>query len=192
MSGSFKPTNSSDLDTPGLDTLATAATLGEVGNQSGATTCAAPTTRHPRHRPGCSCIVCIQPPSGKGPKHNPACTCNVCMTVKRRFKTLMMRKKKRQSEREEAEANTSNKKIGWSNKEEFEGSNPFRVENDLGADYSRSIIEKLEVNVELTFSFLVSKSTLYSLLFFIKQTTRLNSLDKESPEAKDLLDIIYE
>lgn len=104
----------------------------------------------------------------------------------------MMRKKKRQSEREEAEANTSNKKIGWSNKEEFEGSNPFRVENDLGADYSRSIIEKLEVNVELTFSFLVSKSTLYSLLFFIKQTTRLNSLDKESPEAKDLLDIIYE
>nr|CAD1841850.1 unnamed protein product [Ananas comosus var. bracteatus] len=146
LSGSFKPTNSSDLDTPGLDTLATAATLGEVGNQSGATTCAAPTTRHPRHRPGCSCIVCIQPPSGKGPKHNPACTCNVCMTVKRRFKTLMMRKKKRQSEREEAEANTSNKKIGWSNKEEFEGSNPFRVENDLGADYSRSIIEKLEAS----------------------------------------------
>ncbi|KAG6736797.1 hypothetical protein POTOM_060309 [Populus tomentosa] len=38
-------------------------------------------------------------PSGKG-KHKPTCTCNVCMTVKRRFKTLMMRKKKRQSERE--------------------------------------------------------------------------------------------
>lgn len=57
------------------------------------------TTKHPRHRPGCSCIVCIQPPSGKG-KHNPTCTCNVCMTVKRRFKTLMLRKKKRQSEHE--------------------------------------------------------------------------------------------
>ncbi|KVI03255.1 B3 DNA binding domain-containing protein [Cynara cardunculus var. scolymus] len=60
---------------------------------------AAITTKHPRHRPGCSCIVCIQPPSGKG-KHNPTCTCNVCMTVKRRFKTLMLRKKKRQSEHE--------------------------------------------------------------------------------------------
>lgn len=59
----------------------------------------ATTTKHPRHRPGCSCIVCIQPPSGKG-KHKPTCTCNVCMTVKRRFNTLMMRKKKRQSERE--------------------------------------------------------------------------------------------
>ncbi|KAL1804585.1 hypothetical protein ACET3Z_027653 [Daucus carota] len=59
----------------------------------------ATTTRHPRHRPGCSCIVCIQPPSGKG-KHNPTCTCNVCMTVKRRFKTLMLRKKKRQSDLE--------------------------------------------------------------------------------------------
>lgn len=57
------------------------------------------TTKHPRHRPGCTCIVCIQPPSGKG-KHKSTCTCNVCMTVKRRFKTLMLRKKKRQSERE--------------------------------------------------------------------------------------------
>ncbi|KAG5248344.1 B3 domain-containing transcription repressor VAL [Salix suchowensis] len=66
---------------------------------SQSTTAVATTTRHPRHRPGCSCIVCIQPPSGKG-KHKSTCTCNVCMTVKRRFKTLMMRKKKRQSERE--------------------------------------------------------------------------------------------
>ncbi|XP_024981188.1 B3 domain-containing transcription repressor VAL2-like isoform X1 [Cynara cardunculus var. scolymus] len=59
----------------------------------------AATTKHPRHRPGCSCIVCSQPPSGKG-KHKPNCTCNVCMTVKRRFKTLMLRKQQRQSERE--------------------------------------------------------------------------------------------
>ncbi|KAL6508096.1 hypothetical protein OROGR_024291 [Orobanche gracilis] len=59
----------------------------------------AATTKHPRHRPGCSCIVCIQPPSGTG-RHNPTCICNVCMTVRRRFNTLMMRKKKRQSERE--------------------------------------------------------------------------------------------
>ncbi|KAL4342888.1 hypothetical protein HN51_061202 [Arachis hypogaea] len=82
----------------GLDALASAAVLGDnlvdpVESSAGAT------TRHPRHRPGCSCIVCIQPPSGKG-RHKPTCTCNVCMTVKRRFKTLMLRKKKRQSERE--------------------------------------------------------------------------------------------
>ncbi|KAK9092363.1 hypothetical protein Syun_027274 [Stephania yunnanensis] len=57
-----------------------------------------PTTKHPRHRPGCTCIVCIQPPSGKGPKHRETCTCNVCSTVKRRFRTLMERRGKRQPE----------------------------------------------------------------------------------------------
>lgn len=88
-----------DCEPPsGLDALATAAVLGDnLGNLAEPSVGA--TTRHPRHRPGCSCIVCIQPPSGKG-KHPPNCKCNVCMTVKRRFKTLMLRKKKRQSERE--------------------------------------------------------------------------------------------
>ncbi|GAB2264304.1 hypothetical protein Droror1_Dr00026438 [Drosera rotundifolia] len=57
------------------------------------------TTKHPRHRPGCTCIVCIQPPSGKG-KHSPDCICSSCQTVKRRFKTMMLRKKQRQSEQE--------------------------------------------------------------------------------------------
>nr|BAC20873.1 VP1/ABI3 family regulatory protein-like protein [Oryza sativa Japonica Group] len=75
----------------GLDTLANLAILGE-----GESLPSQPTTRHPRHRPGCSCIVCIQPPSGKGPKHKQTCTCNVCMTVRRRFRTLMMRREKRQ------------------------------------------------------------------------------------------------
>ncbi|KAL3615795.1 hypothetical protein CASFOL_040089 [Castilleja foliolosa] len=85
----LKPTHEHESPPPvGIDHLS------EQGASSVATT-----TKHPRHRPGCSCIVCIQPPSGKG-KHKPTCTCNVCMTVKRRFKTLMMRKKKRQSERE--------------------------------------------------------------------------------------------
>ncbi|KAK7305549.1 hypothetical protein VNO77_43455 [Canavalia gladiata] len=82
----------------GLDALASAAVLGE-NLIDPAESSAGATTKHPRHRPGCSCIVCIQPPSGKG-RHKPTCTCNVCMTVKRRFKTLMLRKKKRQSERE--------------------------------------------------------------------------------------------
>lgn len=86
-----------EQESSGLDALANAAILGDEGDPG--TTVVATTTKHPRHRPGCSCIVCIQPPSGKG-KHKPTCTCNVCMTVKRRFKTMMMRKKKRQSERE--------------------------------------------------------------------------------------------
>ncbi|KAL8225092.1 hypothetical protein R6Q57_017649 [Mikania cordata] len=82
----------------GLDALATAAVLGETMGEFGESSAGA-TTRHPRHRPGCTCIVCIQPPSGKG-KHKPNCFCNVCLTVKRRFKTLMLRKKKRLSDQE--------------------------------------------------------------------------------------------
>ncbi|CAA3016184.1 B3 domain-containing transcription repressor VAL1-like [Olea europaea subsp. europaea] len=82
----------------GLDALASAAVLGDNIDELGESSVGI-TTRHPRHRPGCSCIVCIQPPSGKG-KHQPTCKCNVCLTVRRRFKTLMMRKKKKQSERE--------------------------------------------------------------------------------------------
>ncbi|XP_011001124.1 PREDICTED: B3 domain-containing protein Os07g0563300-like isoform X2 [Populus euphratica] len=96
----------------GLDTLANLAILGE-GEAFPASSQA--TTKHPRHRPGCSCIVCIQPPSGKGPKHKQTCTCNVCQTVKRRFKTLMMKREKKQSEKEaetkqsEKEAETTRK-----------------------------------------------------------------------------------
>lgn len=90
----------------GLDALASAAVLGDNVGDSAEPSVGA-TTKHPRHRPGCSCIVCIQPPSGKG-KHKPTCTCNVCMTVKRRFKTLMLRKKKRQSEREAETAQKEN------------------------------------------------------------------------------------
>ncbi|KAE8694998.1 B3 domain-containing transcription repressor VAL2 [Hibiscus syriacus] len=101
----------------GLDALANAAILGDNVDNS-VTTSVATTTKHPRHRPGCSCIVCIQPPSGKG-KHKPTCTCVVCMTVKRRFKTLTMRKKKRQSERE-AEMITRRNQQAWGPGEEAE------------------------------------------------------------------------
>ncbi|XP_027354888.1 B3 domain-containing protein Os07g0563300-like [Abrus precatorius] len=96
------PDNAEALE--GLDTLANLAILGE-GEALPAS--AQATTKHPRHRPGCSCIVCIQPPSGKGPKHKQSCTCNVCLTVKRRFRTLMLRREKKQSERE---AETTRKK----------------------------------------------------------------------------------
>lgn len=101
----------------GLDALASAAVLGDDGIEL-ATSFVATTTRHPRHRPGCTCIVCIQPPSGKGPKHKQTCTCNVCMTVKRRFKTLMLRKKKRQSEKEAEVAHI--KQLTWGHKDEAE------------------------------------------------------------------------
>nr|QNI23767.1 AP2/ERF transcription factor [Camptotheca acuminata] len=88
----------------GLDTLANLAIQeGEALPSSSHAT-----TRHPRHRPGCTCIVCIQPPSGKGPKHKQTCTCNVCLTVKRRFRTLMLRREKKQSEKE---AETARQKL---------------------------------------------------------------------------------
>ncbi|CAN4083962.1 unnamed protein product [Withania somnifera] len=81
----------------GLDALANLAILGE-GETLPASSQA--TTKHPRHRPGCTCIVCIQPPSGKGPKHKQSCDCIVCKSVKRRFKTLMLKREKKLSEKE--------------------------------------------------------------------------------------------
>ncbi|CAM8977967.1 unnamed protein product [Rhodiola kirilowii] len=77
----------------GLDALANLAILGE--GQAIASS-GHITTKHPRHRIGCSCIVCIQPPSGKGLKHKHTCDCTVCLTVKRRFQTLMLRREKKQ------------------------------------------------------------------------------------------------
>ncbi|KAK6927192.1 Zinc finger, CW-type [Dillenia turbinata] len=85
-----------ECEPSGLDALANAAVLGDNLNCLAETSVGA-TTKHPRHRPGCTCIVCIQPPSGKG-KHNSTCMCTVCMMVKRRFKTLQLRKSKHQSE----------------------------------------------------------------------------------------------
>ncbi|KAG2238225.1 hypothetical protein Bca52824_092536 [Brassica carinata] len=38
------------------------------------------TSKHPRHRNGCTCIVCIQSPSGTSPKHGRRCSCTVCDT----------------------------------------------------------------------------------------------------------------
>lgn len=58
-----------------------------------------PTTKHPRHRIGCSCVVCCQSPSG-GPKHEQNCSCKVCMMLKRRLHTLMIRREKNQFKRE--------------------------------------------------------------------------------------------
>jgi len=93
----------SDAALQALDALANLAIQeeGETLPESSQAT----TTKHPRHRPGCTCIVCIQPPSGKGPKHEQNCTCNICSMVRRRFQTLMSRREKKQSEKE-AEKNS--------------------------------------------------------------------------------------
>ncbi|XP_017632361.1 B3 domain-containing transcription repressor VAL2-like isoform X2 [Gossypium arboreum] len=141
---------------PGLNALANAAILGDNVADSG-TTPVATTTKHPRHRPGCSCIVCIQPPSGKG-KHKPTCTCNVCLTVKRRFKTLMMRKKKRQSERE-AEIALRNQQA-WRTREEAEvesSSKHVSSHHDPSENEARSVNE-LESKNQSNNNKLVSKS----------------------------------
>lgn len=93
----------------GLDTLANLAILAEV---EATPSVQATTTKHPRHRPGCTCIVCIQPPSGKGPKHSDTCICNVCLTVRRRFRTLMERRAKRPPECESGNIKKKQTKLG--------------------------------------------------------------------------------
>ncbi|KAJ0230197.1 B3 DNA binding domain-containing protein [Hirschfeldia incana] len=132
-----------DQDSSGLDALASAAVLGDTLDDSEVAT----TTRHPRHRVGCSCIVCIQPPSGKG-RHKPTCACTVCSTVKRRFKTLMMRRKKKQLERD----GTTAEAVDEENKE---GAEPDKNEGktgriDLNSDpyNNREDVEAVAATVE--------------------------------------------
>ncbi|KAE8712686.1 Detected protein of unknown function [Hibiscus syriacus] len=59
------PKLATEPEPSGLDALASAAVLGDKMGDLGVSSVAASTTKHPRHRPGCTCIVCIQPPSGK-------------------------------------------------------------------------------------------------------------------------------
>ncbi|XP_027111695.1 B3 domain-containing protein Os07g0563300 isoform X2 [Coffea arabica] len=79
----------------GLDALANLA----IQEKSGSFQASQATTKHPRHKAGCSCIVCIQPPSGKGPKHKQPCDCIVCKSLKRRHKTMMLKKEKNLTEK---------------------------------------------------------------------------------------------
>ncbi|KAK6149854.1 hypothetical protein DH2020_017379 [Rehmannia glutinosa] len=81
----------------GLDTVANLAIQGE---REGLPASSENRTKHPRHKPGCTCIVCLQPPSGQGSKHEQSCDCVVCSSLKRRFKTLMERREKKQMEKE--------------------------------------------------------------------------------------------
>ncbi|KAI3456328.1 hypothetical protein Pfo_012991 [Paulownia fortunei] len=91
----------------GLDTLANLAIQGEG---EGLPASSENRTKHPRHKPGCTCIVCLQPPSGKGSKHKQSCDCVVCSSLKRRFRTLMERRERKQLEKE---AETSSQNLPW-------------------------------------------------------------------------------
>ncbi|PIN10828.1 hypothetical protein CDL12_16575 [Handroanthus impetiginosus] len=90
----------------GLDTLADLAIQGEGEDLASSEN----RTKHPRHKPGCACIVCLQPPSGKGSKHKQSCDCVVCSSLKRRFRTLMERREKKQSGKE---AESSSQNLNW-------------------------------------------------------------------------------
>ncbi|CAH2060025.1 unnamed protein product [Thlaspi arvense] len=141
----------SEQEPSGLDALASAASAAVFGDNSGEPEVAT-TTRHPRHRVGCSCIVCIQPPSGKG-RHKPTCGCNVCSTVKRRFKTLMRRRKeKQQLERDGqgAAADEENKeaKQAESDKDKAEEKEVNTGRIDLNSDPSYNKEDNETVGVE--------------------------------------------
>ncbi|XP_057818888.2 B3 domain-containing transcription repressor VAL2 isoform X2 [Cryptomeria japonica] len=120
--------HSGPVNSCGLDAPANAVALGE---KITASSLVSPTTKHPRHRLGCTCIVCIQPPSGMGPKHKPSCTCNVCITVKRRFKTLMMRRRK--------EAENARKKHNSLNEQKDVNSGE-RKESDVHSDFENEFV----------------------------------------------------
>ncbi|KFK28739.1 hypothetical protein AALP_AA7G040500 [Arabis alpina] len=59
------------------------------------------TTKHPRHKLGCACIVCLQSPSGFGPKHVQGCCCMVCEMMKRRRRSLLLYNEKKQIDKAE-------------------------------------------------------------------------------------------
>ncbi|KAH6773745.1 hypothetical protein C2S52_003351 [Perilla frutescens var. hirtella] len=88
----------------GLDALANLAIQGEG---EGLLASSENRTKHPRHKPGCTCIVCLQPPSGKGIKHEESCYCVVCNSLKRRFRTLLERKGRKQLEKETESSSSS-------------------------------------------------------------------------------------
>ncbi|XP_051128420.1 B3 domain-containing protein Os07g0563300-like isoform X2 [Andrographis paniculata] len=65
--------------------------------------------KHPRHKTGCTCIVCFRPPSVRGSKHKQSCECVVCTSLRLRFKTLMEKEEKKQF-KIEAESSLQNSK----------------------------------------------------------------------------------
>ncbi|KAL0363320.1 UNVERIFIED_CONTAM: B3 domain-containing protein [Sesamum calycinum] len=95
-------------------------------------------SRTSRHKPGCTCIVCLQPPSGKGSKHSQSCDCVVCSSLKRRFRTLMERREKKQLEKE---VDSSSQSLQWQQSPE----KPQAVDTHAGPDAGISGLNQEEV-----------------------------------------------
>lgn len=106
----------------GLDTLAALALQG-VGD--GLLGSSENRTKHPRHKPGCACIVCLQPPSGKGTKHKQSCDCVVCTSLKRRFRTMMERRDRKQLEKETESSSSSQNLQGQQSGEKVQDIDAF-------------------------------------------------------------------
>ncbi|KAL0353148.1 UNVERIFIED_CONTAM: B3 domain-containing protein [Sesamum angustifolium] len=119
----------------GLDALANLAIQGEG---EGLPISSESRTKHPRHKPGCTCIVCLQPPSGKGSKHSQSCDCVVCSSLKRRFRTLMERREKKQLEKE---VDSSSQSLQWQQSAE----KPQAVDTHAGTDAGISGLNQEEV-----------------------------------------------
>ncbi|CAA7054671.1 unnamed protein product [Microthlaspi erraticum] len=102
------------------------------------------TTKHPRHRSGCTCIVCIQSPSGKGPKHDRCCSCSICDTVKRRRRSLLLRrKKKKQIEKE----NKAKEKLE-SQKKLHQSANNSRNTSKLHKNHASALKAQIDLNFQ--------------------------------------------
>lgn len=98
------------------------------------------TTKHPRHRTGCTCIVCLQSPSGAGPKHDKCCSCTVCDAVKRRRRSLLLRREKKQIKKDknahkELESQNSDEElrqcVNISKNHEHHHTSPLTLQIDL-------------------------------------------------------------
>ncbi|VVB12193.1 unnamed protein product [Arabis nemorensis] len=95
------------------------------------------TTRHPRHKSGCPCIVCIQSPSGFGPKHIQGCCCKVCnMRIRRRRSFSLQREKKlieraKNAQKEDEESMPGSNKSGKTRKNHEHKASPLKGQIDL-------------------------------------------------------------
>ncbi|CAN6920666.1 unnamed protein product [Brassica oleracea] len=105
------------------------------------------TSKHPRHRNGCTCIVCLQSPSGSSPKHGRRCSCTVCDTVRRRRETLLQRKKKQQQSEIE---NKAHKEMESPNSDE-ERHQSVNNSGTTSKDYERHASPPSKAQIDLNF-----------------------------------------
>ncbi|XP_010434162.1 PREDICTED: B3 domain-containing transcription factor VAL3-like isoform X1 [Camelina sativa] len=99
------------------------------------------TKKHPRHRNDCTCIVCIQSPSGAGTKHDRCCSCAVCEAGKSRRRSLLLRREKKQMGKEDdphkelEQPNSDNELCQSGNNSENHESLPSPVKGQLDLNF---------------------------------------------------------